>query len=106
IGPSLQARRNEDPALRAALLDAHVFLHCHGVEAAWHDSAGENAHGAVERRRAVERMASRSLACDPEPYALLPVVGAMGEGVTVDGGIVVGRDGSRRDECLGEKTSG
>src|SRR3990170_7794954 len=77
----------------------------HGIETSRHNGAGEDAHRAIRRRRMFERVTRGGLAGDLEPCTLFLVVSGMGEGIAVDRGIVVGRNGPGRDDRLRKKAA-
>jgi hypothetical protein len=102
IGAPFKAGRDHHPSLADLLLDAHILLHHHGVEAVRHDCACKDADGVIPGRRDRTGMTRGGLADDPQPRAELPIIACVAEGITVDRGVVVRRYVSWGQDGLGK----
>src|SRR5262249_37594665 len=102
IDTLFQANGHSCKPLPLLLLDADKFLHGDGIMPAWHYRAGEDAHRAVARRRFREGMPRSGFTYDLEACALDFIITGMGEGIAVDRGVVVGRDGPRSKDGFGK----
>ena len=94
IGTVLQSAGNQRPKRIAALLQTHIFLHRHRVEASRHYCAGEDANRATLGDRSLKRMSRRRVADHFKLCAVALLVGGIGERVAVHCRIVMRRDGA------------
>jgi hypothetical protein len=99
VCPRLQAGRDDDEFLAVLDMAFAILLHSDRIGALGHDRPREDAHGAADAMRSRGGVPGGNPRRDRKKAPGRAVI-SMGEGITVDGGIIGGRDISGADDCF------